>query len=180
MPAAGGRTGPVVLRLGELSLIPTNSNTWESRPCTPQSSTTNLTVLAKVWVNHHPQNHEHGTAIPISQLAAQPYSCRGSNSGWWLDLPQYPPHLWSAGACEGTWPTDPKLQDLHNTGNYRISKKSPINSVETRGLDSTKSMTLCNEHLWVKIHGQKALLCDSLCHSTTSMMRFLIFSFFFS
>lgn len=40
----------------------------------------------------------------------------------------------------------------------------------------TRSMILCNEHFQVRVHGQKGLLCDTLCHTSASMIRF---SFFF-
>ena len=40
-------------------------------------------------------------------------------------------------------------------------------------------MTYCNEHLQVKMHGQRAILCDRLQHTTTSMIvcLFVCFSF---
>lgn len=40
-------------------------------------------------------------------------------------------------------------------------------------------MTLFNEHLQVKISGQKSLLCDSICHTTAFFFFFSIFSFKF-
>ena len=45
----------------------------------------------------------------------------------------HPPCLWSAGACEGTGPADPKLQDLHDTGQQQDtqeeSSEGPISVV---------------------------------------------------
>lgn len=35
-----------------------------------------------------------------------------------------------------------------------------------------RPMTLCSQHLQVKIEGQRDLMCDSLCHTAVSMMRF--------
>lgn len=43
-------------------------------------------------------------------------SCPGSEPGFWLGPPQHPSHLWSVGTHEGVWPTNPKLQHLHGTG----------------------------------------------------------------
>lgn len=59
---------------------------------------------------------EHGRAVTILHLADQPYNCPNLDPRLWCGLPQHQPHIWSAGACEGTWSTDPKFQDLHNIG----------------------------------------------------------------
>lgn len=40
----------------------------------------------------------------------------GLHPGFWVVPPQYLPHLWTAGALEETPHADPKLRDLHDTG----------------------------------------------------------------
>lgn len=52
------------LRTRELSLTHTNYNTWESRTCTHQGSTTEPNLLEQVRVSQS-RNREHGTAAPI-------------------------------------------------------------------------------------------------------------------
>ena len=54
----------------------------------------------------------------------------GSDPGFELIPPQHPPHLWTAGVCEGDGSTDPNLQDLHDTGQQQdISEESGENPV---------------------------------------------------
>lgn len=51
-----------------------------------------------------------------SWQADQPCNYSGPEPGLWVGPPQYPPHLGSAGAHEGTSFADPKLQNLHDIG----------------------------------------------------------------
>lgn len=61
------------------------------------------------------------------------------SSGWGRESTL--PHLWSAGAGDGTCPVDPKQQDLNNTGKHRYNQEefqwgSSIESAaETRDLE---------------------------------------------
>lgn len=81
------------------------------------------TLLAQVWLSQ-PRSCKHGKAAPICYLADRPYICSDYNPELWLGLPQYPSHLWSARACEGTWPAGPKLQYLHNSSrNWRLQTR---------------------------------------------------------
>ena len=41
---------------------------------------------------------------------------QGPDPGLGGGPPQHLPHLSTLGAGEGSWPADPKLQDLHDTG----------------------------------------------------------------
>lgn len=55
-------------------------------------------------------------------------------------------------------------------GKNRIPKRSPSEAVV---VETKPDQGLCNEHLQAKLYWQKGMLCDSLCHTTASMMRFL-------
>lgn len=74
----------------------------------------------------------------------------GPEPGLQGNLPQYQPHLRTAGAYEGAGPKNPKLQDLHNTKRQQDTQEvsqcgASIESVaETRGLEP---MTYCSKHL---------------------------------
>ena len=42
-----------------------------------------------------------------------------------------------------------------------------------------RPMTHCNEHLQIKMFGLLGILCDSLCHTMASRVRFFSFKFYF-
>lgn len=96
----------------------------------------------------------------------------------WVVPPQCPLHLWTTGACEGAGPADPKVKDLHSTGQQQDSQQEshwgPIinNAAGVRGLEPDQWFIAMNKHLKVKMYG---LLCDSLCLTTASMPRLFFF-----
>ena len=81
---------------------------------------------------------------------------------------QHLPHLWSAGVHEGAGPTDPNCRISMTQGNNRISKWSPseilVLMIEQKpeALKQTRSMVHCNEHLQVKMCGQKCVQWGTL------------------
>lgn len=106
------------------------------------------TLLAQMWASQ-PQNCACERAVHISHLADQTYSYPEQDPGLWLDLLQNLPHLWSAGAGEGTWPTNPKLRNLQNTEwQWDVQEVlvglSTEHVVETRDLEPGQWLSVVN------------------------------------
>ena len=84
---------------------------------------------------------------------------------------------WDTGG-ERVGPGDPGLWDLHDTGQQwdiqEESQRGPTvdSAAETRVSNQTRD----SSH--VKVFWIKGLLCDSLCHTVTSIMRFPLSSSF--
>jgi hypothetical protein len=91
----------------------------------------------------------------------------------WVGL-KHLPHLLTAGACEGTSPTDPKLEDLHDTGYLREVQVRIqywwYSSCQRPGI---RPMSHCHEHLQAK-------KCGYTMEHTVAHHSFHEFFFFFS
>lgn len=105
-------------------------------PCTSPGQTVELVLVVRVPVSQ-PEGMRAEVAQPllvcfkgwaslgsIGELAlvvmmreswqSDHTSCYPDPEGLWADLPQHPPYLCEARACEGARPTDPTHQDLHD------------------------------------------------------------------
>ena len=110
----------------------------------------------------------------------------GPDPGFWIGTPQHLTHLWVAGAHERTGPTDPKLQNLHDTGQQQNIREeswwgSSIDGVaETRGQRLQNSlMTHSNEHSQIKSRGQKRYsVGHTVTHYSLHNKRLLVLIFF--
>jgi hypothetical protein len=94
----------------------------------------------------------------------------------------YLPHWWTTGMHEGTHPTDPKLQNLYDTGQQQdIQKKSQWGSsidkvAEAKGLLLDHLVTVMNTGKQRSVDKRLYIPWDTLWHTTASTMR-ICFSF---
>ena len=89
----------------------------------------------------------------------------GPDLGLWVGPPQYLPHLWTDRAREGAM-TGFQREVLVRVQYWRCSRSQrPQN----------RPMTNCNEHLQVKLFGQKGIL--TLCDTQQFLSLILIFYF---
>jgi hypothetical protein len=175
---AGGRAGPKAMRVGELAQPLTGCNTWQSGPCNssgqhgragpegidvnePAGASRSLAVCGQ----------ENCQLSCPAQISLRP---RSKVLNWHTH--QHLPHQWTAGVPEGSGPTDPKLQDLYDTGQQDIWEESQGGSstdsiAEARGLVPdycVVAVNICKQ----KVCGGKGRLMDKLSHTTASTMRF--------
>lgn len=107
-----------------------------------------------------------------------PATSQGLEPELWVGPPQYPPHRWTAGACEVVGPAGLKLQNLHDTRQQQDIQEEPQWRPSHEGAEEarcpwTRLMTHCTEHSQVKVCGPKGIVCDSLWHTTAPIMGLL-------
>lgn len=84
--------------------------------------------------------------------------------------------LWTAGACEGGGPPEPKLHNLYNTGQQDIWEKSQWGFSEPKAKGSNQhKMTHCSGHLQEKLLRQNGILW----HTAASMAKYLFICLLF-
>lgn len=174
-PVPGKKTGPEVLRVEKLFLPLTSCSTQERGPCTSPGQHSRADhhgvgvgeSTLRAWkLENWPcpllisSSSELFRAMLESALrwwgqgraswpAAQPCNYPGPEGGLWVGPPQIP-HLWSVGASKGNGPADPKMQNLHNTGQQQESQEksqigSSTNSVaETREASNQTNDSVIN------------------------------------
>lgn len=117
-----------------------------------------------------------------SWQADQPSCHPGWDPGLGGSQPETLPHLWTADRCEGEECEHTKPQDLHDTGNKRISKRNPSEVLygwfRRNQRPQTRPMSHCYKHSQVKMYELKGTRCDTLSH-TSCQAEILIFACLF-
>lgn len=109
---------------------------------------------------------QHCRADPgdLAQVSQPPFPTQAQIQGSGWPMPASTP-LRTAGAHEGAGSPEPKLQDLHGTGNEGTVERSPSEELELimwQGPESlSRPTTQCNETLQEKLFGQRGILCDT-------------------
>jgi len=104
----------------------------------------------------------------------------GPDLGLWIGPSQHLPHGWIAGVHEGAGPTDPKLQDLHDTGQQQGIREESQWGFSTDGVADVGGL-VPNQHVFaMNIYEQKCVDKRVYCGSYCDTLQLPRWDFFFA